>query len=168
MSGNSKVKMGEQDRRLIRLLQEELPLVRSPYEELGRRVGLSESEVLRRVAAWADSGVIRRFGATVRHQRVGYSYNCMVVWKVTDPQVADRAGEIFAGFTEVTHCYRRPHFEDWPYTLYTMVHSTSEEGIGQTLEKMKQASGLREYRSLFSEKEWKKTSMKYFSEQEGQ
>ncbi len=168
MSGNAKVKMGEQDRKLIRLLQEELPLVSNPYEELGRRVGLSESEVLRRVAAWVDSGVIRRFGATVRHQRVGYSYNSMVVWKVTDPEAADRAGEIFAGFAEVTHCYRRPQFEGWPYTLYTMVHSTSEQGIGQTLEKMKQASGLREHRGLVSEKEWKKTSMKYFSEQEGQ
>ncbi len=165
---NVKMNLSHQDKKLIRLLQEELPLVTSPYEELGRKVGLSEQEVLERVTDWTGSGIIRRFGATVRHQLVGYSANCMVVWKVTDTELADRAGEIFAGFEEVTHCYRRPRFEGWPFTLYTMIHATSGQGIEQVLQRMKQASGLQEYRSLKSEKEWKKTSMKYFSEQEGQ
>jgi siroheme decarboxylase len=168
MSGKVNLNLSEQDKTLIRLLQQELPLVSCPYEELGRQVGLDEQEVLQRVSCWVESGIIRRFGATVRHQRVGYSANCMVVWKAADDQQADLVGEVFSGFTEVTHCYRRPRFEDWPYTLYTMVHSTSEQGIERTLERMKQASGLTECRGLFSEKEWKKTSMKYFSEQEGQ
>ncbi len=168
MSGKANLDLSELDKKLIRILQQELPLVARPYEQLGRQVGLSEQEVLKRVASWVESGIIRRFGATVRHQRVGYSANCMVVWKAADDQQADRAGQVFAGFTEVTHCYRRPRFEGWPYSLYTMVHSTSEQGIEQTLERMKQASGLSECRGLFSEKEWKKTSMKYFSQQEGQ
>ncbi|MBW7995278.1 MAG: Lrp/AsnC family transcriptional regulator [Candidatus Glassbacteria bacterium] len=160
--------MSKKDKKLIRLLQVELPLVERPYAELSERLGMSEREVLDKVSSWVGSGIIRRFGATVRHQRMGYSANSMVVWRVTDPEVADRAGEIFAGFPEVTHCYRRPEFEGWPYTLYTMVHATSQEGIEQTLERMKEASGLDEYRGLLSEKEWKKTSMQYFSEEEDQ
>ena len=155
------------DKKLIRLLQESLPLESRPYAALAEKVGLSEREVMDKVAGWLESGIIRRFGATVRHHKMGYSANCMVVWPVTDPQEADRLGELFAAFPEVTHCYRRPAFEGWPYTLYTMVHSTSQEGIEQTLELMKTASGLSEYRGLFSEKEWKKSSMKYFSEEDG-
>ena len=158
--------LSEQDKRLIRLLQESLPLTSRPYAELAERVGMSEREVLDKVAGWVESGIIRRFGATVRHQKMGYSANCMVVWPVTDPDEADRLGGIFAAFPEVTHCYRRPAFNGWPYTLYTMVHSTSQEGIDQTLERMKQASSLSECRSLYSEKEWKKSSMKYFHEEE--
>lgn len=168
MSASTHLQFSDKDKKLIRLLQEHLPLVERPYAELAKRTGMREQEVLEKVAAWVDSGIIRRFGAIVRHQRMGYRANCMVVWKVVDPEVANRAGEIFAGFPEVSHCYRRPEFEDWPYTLYTMVHATSQEGIEETLERMKTASGLDEYRGLFSEKEWKKTSMKYFSEEEGQ
>jgi DNA-binding Lrp family transcriptional regulator len=158
--------LSDKDKKLIRLLQESLPLIENPYAALADQVGMSEAEVLEKVRGWVDAGIIRRFGATVRHQRMGYSANCMVVWPVTDPDEADRLGELFSGFPEVTHCYRRPAFEGWPFTLYTMVHSTSQKGIDQTLERMKQASGLSEYRGLFSEKEWKKSSMKYFSEEE--
>lgn len=168
MSAAAKNRYTDGEKKLIRLLQVQIPLSSHPYAELAERVGMSEQEVLDKVASWVESGIIRRFGATVRHQRMGYSANCMVVWKVVDPEAADQAGEIFAGFPEVTHCYRRPEFEGWPYTLYTMVHSTSQQGIDETLERMKQASGIQEYRGLFSEKEWKKTSMKYFSEEEPQ
>ena len=168
MSESKAPVLSEKDKNLIHLLQESLPLVSRPYAALAEKVGMSEREVLERAAAWAQAGIIRRFGATVRHQRMGYSANCMVVWPVTDPDEADRLGAMFAGFPEVTHCYRRPAFEGWPYTLYTMVHSTSQEGIDETLERMKQKSGLSEYRGLYSEKEWKKSSMKYFSEEEEQ
>ena len=166
MSRHDALVLSDKDKKLIRLLQESLPLTARPYAALAEQAGLSESEVLEKVKGWVDAGIIRRFGATVRHQRMGYSANCMVVWPVTDPVEADRLGELFSSFPEVTHCYRRPAFEGWPFTLYTMVHSTSQEGIDRTLERMKQASGLSDYRGLFSEKEWKKSSMKYFSEEE--
>ncbi|MFC1544681.1 Lrp/AsnC family transcriptional regulator [Gemmatimonadota bacterium] len=168
MSGATAPVLSEKDKKLIRLLQESLPLVARPYSRIAEEVGISERDVLEKVSGWVETGIIRRFGATVRHQRMGYSANCMVVWPVTDPDEADRLGEIFASFAEVTHCYRRPAFEGWPFTLYTMVHSTSQQGIDETLERMKQASGLSEYHGLISEKEWKKSSMKYFSEEEGQ
>lgn len=161
-------KLSETDKKLILILQDELPLVAEPYREIAQRVGMSREEVISRVKQWVDAGIIRRFGATVRHQRMGYTANCMVVWKVdggTDPA---EAGKKLAAFPEVTHCYRRPTFDGWPYSLYTMIHGSSPEDIERTLGRMKKATGLTECRELDSLKEWKKTSMKYFSEEGSQ
>ena len=154
------------DKELIRILQEELPLCPEPYREIARRVGLEPREVLGRVAQWTASGLIRRFGATLYHQRAGFKANCMVAWKVADPAQSREKGEIFSKFPQVTHCYRRPPFEGWPYTLYTMIHGSSMEEIDAYVEQMSRASGLDEREKLFSVKEWKKTSMKYFSEED--
>lgn len=165
MSGKKDRKFSELEKKLILILQEELPLCPEPYREIAERVGLTHGEVLALVGQWVQAGVIRRFGATVRHQRMGYTANCMVVWRAEGDTGPAEAGRVFAGFPEVTHCYRRPAFEGWPYTLYTMVHGSSPEDIDQTLARMKEASGLADCRVLTSIREWKKTSMKYFSEE---
>jgi len=154
----------EADKALIRILQEDLPLVAEPYAEIAVRLGMSEEEVLERVERWCEQGVIRRFGASVRHRQVGYKANCMVVWRVDDPDEQSRVGELFAALPQVTHCYRRPAFRDWPYNLYTMIHGGDREDIDRLIAKMSSASGVQDYRPVFSVKEWKKTSMKYFSE----
>ncbi|HUU27872.1 MAG TPA: Lrp/AsnC family transcriptional regulator [archaeon] len=166
MSVSDTLFFSRREKALIRLLQEDLPVCPEPYQEIAARLGLKQEEVLAAVGRWVDCGVIRRFGATVRHFRMGYEANCMVVWKVDELSDHREAGALFATFPQVTHCYRRPPFRDWPYTLYTMVHGRSREEIDNTLAKMSAASGLKDYRLLFSVREWKKTSMKYFSEKE--
>ncbi len=117
------------ERRLIAALEQGLPLVPAPYRELARRLGLDPAWVLATVGRWVREGVIRRLGATVRHHRVGYTFNCMVAWRLEDPSRHREAGERLAEFPEVTHCYRRPPFPGWPYTLYTMVHGGSEQEL---------------------------------------
>lgn len=154
------------EKKLIRLLQEDLPLCSEPYSEIAEKVGMEKAEVIEKVGRWVEQGVIRRFGATLYHQRLGYKANCMVVWKVSDPELSKQKGEILAGFPQVTHCYRRPPFANWPYTLYTMIHGSSSEEIDKIVSELSAASGLTDYRRLNSVKEWKKTSMKYFSEKE--
>jgi siroheme decarboxylase len=154
----------EKDKILIRLLQEDLPVCAEPYREVARLAGMEQVEVLARVREWIGRGVIRRLGASVRHVELGYKANCMVVWQVEGAEEARRAGETLAGFREVTHCYRRPAFDGWPYTLYTMVHGRDREDIANLVRRMAAAAGLSEYRMLYSVKEWKKTSMKYFPE----
>ncbi|MCE5271272.1 AsnC family transcriptional regulator [bacterium] len=151
------------DRALIRLLQEDLPLVERPYHELAAKVGLTPEEVIQRVRRWSESGVIRRFGASVRHVNMGYKANCMVVWRV-ETEAAQAAGKVFAAFPEVTHCYRRPEFPGWPYSLYTMIHGADQEAIEALVARMSAATGLIDYRLVHSVKEWKKTSMKYFAD----
>jgi len=167
MSGTGRSVFDERDRALIRLLQEDIPICERPYNEIAARLGLAPEEVLSRVKLWTGSGVIRRFGASVRHVRMGYKANCMVVWNV-EPEAAAAAGQTFAGFSEVTHCYRRPAFPGWPYTLYTMVHGADKAAIEALVSRMSAASGLSDYRMVYSVREWKKTSMKYFSEKEPQ
>ncbi len=152
----------EKDRALVRLLQENLPLVERPYHELAAKVGLTPEEVIERVRRWSESGVIRRFGASVRHVSMGYKANCMVVWRV-EPEAAGEAGRAFAAFPEVTHCYRRPEFPGWPYSLYTMIHGADRDSIEALVARMSAATGLTEYRLVHSVREWKKTSMKYFA-----
>jgi len=154
------------DKKLIRILQQELPLSPEPYREIAETLGMKQEEVLEKVGRWVEQGVIRRLGATLYHQRAGFKANCMVVWKVDDPQWSKKKGEILAGFQQVSHCYRRPRFEGWPYTLYTMVHGSSNEEVEKIVSEMSAASGLRNYCKLNSVKEWKKTSMKYFSQKE--
>ena len=167
MSGTGRTVFDARDRALIRLLQENIPICERPYHEIAGRVEMEPEEVLSRVREWTESGVIRRFGASVRHVRMGYKANCMVVWNV-EPEGASAAGQTFAGFAEVTHCYRRPAFPGWPYTLYTMVHGSDKAAIETLVSRMSAASGLSDYRLVYSVREWKKTSMKYFAEKEPQ
>ena len=164
MAENGDFIFSETDKALIRILQEDLPLVPEPYAEIAGRLGMTEEEVLARVRRWRTQGVIRRFGASVRHRQMGYKANCMVVWRVDDPGEQRRVGGLFATLPQVTHCYSRPVFKDWPYSLYTMIHGADRTGIDELIAEMSAASGVREYRAVFSIKEWKKTSMRYFSE----
>jgi DNA-binding Lrp family transcriptional regulator len=122
---------------------------------------MTESEFLERIRALKASGVIRRFGATLRHQEAGFSSNAMVAWIVPDDTI-EEIGKAMAEFREVTHCYQRRPQKDWKYNLFTMVHGDDKEACYQVAKRMSQATGMDEYILLFSEKEFKKTSMAYF------
>lgn len=127
---------------------------------------MSEEDLIRAVKRFVELGVIRRFGATVRHQDLGYVANAMVVWDVPESQV-EESGRIMAGFTEVTHCYQRPRHPRWPFNLYTMVHGQTREDCMQTVRRIAGAAGLEKYRLLFSTAELKKSSMRYFEKERG-
>ena len=81
----------------------------------------------------------------------------MIAW-IVPPEQVERVGEIFAASKDVTHCYERSSAPDWPYNLYTVVHSRSREDCLTIASKLSQAAGIEEYRVLFSEREYKKTS----------
>ncbi|MEA2064546.1 MAG: AsnC family transcriptional regulator, partial [Gemmatimonadota bacterium] len=131
----------DQDRALIRILQQDLPLCERPYAEVAAGLGLTEQEVLGRVKDWIRNGVIRRLGATVSHRQVGYRAGCMVVWRVEHEAEQARVGGMFASLEQVTHCYLRPALEGWPYNLYTMVHGADTAEIEALVEQMSADSG---------------------------
>ena len=110
-----------------------------------------------------DEGIIRRFGAMIRHIEAGIGYNGMVVWKVA-PDKVEEVGARLASLPEVTHCYERPPFGEKGGTLFTMVHSSSEQGCMDIVRKMAQSINIKEYEILFSERELKKISMTYFDD----
>ena len=155
------IMIDELDKKVISLIQGDLPLDRRPFAVMAEKIGMSEEEFLRRANDLKNRGIIRRFGATLRHQEAGFSSNAMVAWAVPDARI-EETGKVLARFQEVTHCYQRKPQKDWQYNLYTMIHGSSPDKCHQIAERMSHAVKIDDYALLFSEKEFKKTSMEYF------
>lgn len=147
------------DKQLLKSIQDGIPIVSEPFKHIAKKLELSEGEVLRRLNNLMKEGVIRRFGASIGHRVIGITANAMCTWNVPDEKV-EEVGAIMAGFPEVTHCYERPRFEDWKYNLYTMVHAYSREECEKIAKEISIATGIKDYRILFSEKEFKKTGVR--------
>jgi DNA-binding Lrp family transcriptional regulator len=151
----------ELDREILRRVQDNLPDSATPYADIAAAVGTTEDHVLDLLARMAESGEIRRFGATLKHQKAGYGANVMVAWFVAEEDV-DRVGAIMAKRPEISHCYHRVTCLDWPYNLYTMVHGRSAADCQAVVAAVSAETGLDDYAQLFSLKELKKVSMRYF------
>jgi len=149
------------DKKIIGLLQDDMPMDPRPFAIMADQVGITEEQFLSMVKSMVDSGIIRRFGATLHHQKAGFSANAMVAWIVPDSKV-EEAGRIMAGFREVSHCYQRVTQGDWKYNVYTMIHGNSRDECREIARRISKNTGINEYAVLFSEKEFKKTSMEYF------
>ncbi len=151
----------ELEKKVIASIQGDIPITSRPYRELSKAIGIAEDLFIQTLQDLTDRGVIRRFGATLRHQKSGFQANAMTAWQVDEAKI-ESVGEIMASFKEVSHCYRRDPTGRWPYNLYTMIHGTDEQSCKDTAEKMAEKAGVETYCLLFSKKELKKTSMKYF------
>lgn len=148
---------------VLRIVQDNLSDSLTPYADIAREAGISEGEVLDLLRELKASGAIRRFGASIKHQKTGWTHNAMVAWKVDESRV-DECGRTAALHERVSHAYFRPSSApDWPYTLYTMVHGRSEEECLATVDELKVHTKLREHAILRSLKELKKISMTYFA-----
>ena len=115
-----------------------------------------------RLRAYRESGLLRRFGAVLRHQLAGFTANGLSVWEVPDADIT-HVGELLATFSEITHCYARPRLPDWPYSLYAMIHAHTREECAAIAARIAGTTGISSYRMLFSLREFKKTSMQYFA-----
>ncbi|MGC8602300.1 MAG: Lrp/AsnC family transcriptional regulator [Desulfomonilaceae bacterium] len=156
-------KMDQIDKTILAALQGDLDGTPEPYLTIAKRVGVSENQVIDRINRLMESGIIRRIGAMIRHIEAGINFNGMVVWKV-DPERIDEVGTIFADLPEVSHCYERPPFNSMGGTLFTMIHSASEEECMKIVAAMAEKVNIFEYEILFSERELKKVSMTYFDD----
>jgi siroheme decarboxylase len=155
--------LNDLDKDIVRQLQEDLPIVPNPFKILSEQLGIPEEEYIKRTRYLVENGYIRRFGAALNHRRVGFSANAMVVWIVPDERVKD-IGKIMASVNEVSHCYQRPTFEGWPYNMFTMVHGKSYKECEKIAKIISEKTGINEYRLIYSTRELKKSSMKYFLE----
>lgn len=155
----------ELEKKVIASIQEDMAVIERPYLEISQKLGISEETLLETLENLCARGVIRRFGATLRHQQTGYSANAMVAWQVSEDRV-DEVGEKMAAFRQVSHCYRRNPTDSWPYNLYTMIHANDEQSCRETVREMAEAAEIDNYTLLFSREELKKTSMVYFPSDE--
>ena len=147
--------------RIVKCIQEDLPIVQNPFGVWADSLEMEESELLEVVSDWMRSGTIRRFAAVLNHRQVGFSANGMVVWNCPRDML-DETGAILASYPEVSHCYCRPAYPEWPYNLYAMVHGRSPQECEAIAARLAAAAGLDNFRILFSTKEFKKKRLKLF------
>ena len=155
--------MNEQDIRLIREMQKGIKFERRPYLRIAKEIGASEEDVLQALRRLKDTGIIRRIGVAVRPDKAGFSVNALVAWNVPFEQV-ERVGKLMAEIREISHCYERECPPGWPYNMFTMIHSTSEEHLQDLIFNLKKKCELKEYQIFKTVQELKKTSMVYFGE----
>src|SRR5579884_2821805 len=146
----------------IRVVQEDLPLVERPFAAQAAHLGVSERDVLDMLASFKERKLMRRFAAVMNHRTAGFKANAMGVWAVPEEQL-EELGPKMAGFAAVSHCYRRPTYEDWPYSVFTMVHGRSARDCEATIDAIRNETGVDDYALLWSVKEYKKTRVRYFT-----
>lgn len=149
------------DKKIIARLQGDLPLCPAPYAAVAEEAGITETELLQKIEAYLDSGILRRMGTILRHHQAGFTANAICAWKVPQGKIAE-AGRVFATFPQTSHVYQRPTYPDWPYSLFTMLHGRTDEELEMTAREMSASIGLTDYVLLHSAHEFKKTSMNYF------
>ena len=151
----------EIEKKIVTALQNDLPICSQPFKAIAEQVGISKDELLAEIHRLKQQGIIRRFGAIVNHRNLGIAANAMVVWRVPKEK-AQEVGKIMSSFPEVTHCYERPTYPDWQYNLFTMIHGESKDECERVIKQISEQTGIKDYKQLYSTKELKKVSMKYF------
>jgi siroheme decarboxylase len=150
---------------LIKALQGPMEAVPRPYDTAASELGISTEELLDRLGAMVDRKILRRVAAILYHRRAGFSANGMGVWKVPEDQIMEVGGRM-ASFRGVSHCYQRPTYEDWPYSVFTMAHGRSKEECDAVLDSIAADCGMGpdDRATLYSSTEYKKIRLHYFTE----
>jgi DNA-binding Lrp family transcriptional regulator len=153
----------ELDIAVIRATQGDLPVVAEPYVQAAAQLGMTEAVLLEHMTGMRERGILRRVAAILYHRRAGFSANGMGVWKVPDEQIAE-FGPRMASFRGISHCYQRPTYEDWPYSIFTMAHGRSKEECDAILDAIAGEFDISERATLYSSTEFKKIRLLYFTE----
>lgn len=154
--------LSEEDIDWIRVLQEDLPLVPRPFSVLAERIGRREEDLFSWAAGARERGQLRRIAAVLYHRKAGFRANGMAVWKVP-PERIDEVGDRMAHFTSVSHCYQRPVYPDWPYSVFTMLHARTTAECEAIAEAIAADTGIADRAMLYSSTEFKKVRLRYFT-----
>jgi DNA-binding Lrp family transcriptional regulator len=154
----------DRDVAVIRALQGDLPVVPEPYAPAAAAVGIAQERFLEHLAGMQERGLLRRVAAILYHRRAGFSANGMGVWQVPDEQIA-QLGPRMACVRGVSHCYQRPTYPDWPYSIFTMAHGRSKDECDAVLDAIAQHTGIQERATLYSSTEFKKVRLLYFTDE---
>jgi siroheme decarboxylase len=153
---------GELDIAVIRALQGDMPVVAEPYAAAAAAVDMSQQAFLDQLSAMQERGILRRVAAILYHRRAGFSANGMGVWQVPDEQIAD-IGRRMAAVRGISHCYQRPTYADWPYSVFTMAHGRSKQECDAVLDAIAEQTGISQRATLYSSTEFKKIRLLYFT-----
>jgi siroheme decarboxylase len=157
------VSYDELDKDVIRATQGDMPVVPEPYAPSAARLGIDTGALLEHMQGMRERGLLRRVAAILYHRRAGFSANGMGVWKVSPEQISE-LGPRMASFRGISHCYERPTYEDWPYSVFTMAHGRSKDECDAVLDAIAEQTGIHERATLYSSTEFKKIRLLYFTE----
>ncbi len=153
----------ERDIATIRAMQGPMDAVERPYDAAAEELGIPTDELLERLRNMVDRKLLRRVAAILYHRRAGFSANGMGVWKVPEAEIMETGGRM-ASFRGISHCYQRPTYEDWPYSVFTMAHGRSKEECDAILDSIAEECGMgpEDRATLYSSTEYKKIRLRYF------
>jgi len=149
---------------VIRALQGDMPVIPEPYAPAAAALGIPQERLLDHLGGMRERGLLRRVAAILFHRRAGFSANGMGVWKVPDEQILD-LGRRMAAVRGISHCYQRPTYADWPYSVFTMAHGRSKEECDAILDAIAEMTGIEERATLYSSTEFKKIRLLYFTDE---
>lgn len=125
------MELDEVDKKILRELQSNLPIVERPFASVAGKVGITEEEFFSRVRGLIDDGIIRKFGLRIDSKRVGFA-STLIAMKVAENKV-DEIGEQLSSYEGVTHCYARDH----EYNLWFTIIEKSKEELKKATERIK-------------------------------
>jgi DNA-binding Lrp family transcriptional regulator len=152
------------DVEVIRATQGDMPVVSQPYDAPAAVLGVDVADLLDHMAGMRERGLLRRVAAILFHRRAGFSANGMGVWKVPAERI-EEIGPRMASFRGISHCYERPTYADWPYSVFTMAHGRSKEECDAVLDAIADDTGIGERATLYSSTEFKKVRLLYFTDE---
>jgi DNA-binding Lrp family transcriptional regulator len=155
----------ERDIAVIRALQGPMEPVERPYDAAAEELGIDTGELVEHLRGMAERKLLRRVAAILFHRRAGFSANGMGVWKVPEGEIME-TGRRMASFRGISHCYQRPTYPDWPYSVFTMAHGRSKEECDAILDSIAAECGMgpEDRATLYSSTEYKKIRLHYFTE----
>jgi DNA-binding Lrp family transcriptional regulator len=149
---------------VIRATQGDMPVIAEPYAPAAARLDMEVPALLAHMEEMRQRGLLRRVAAILYHRRAGFSANGMGVWKVPHERIME-LGPRMASFRGISHCYERPTYADWPYSVFTMAHGRSKEECDAVLDAIAQQTGVHERATLYSSTEFKKIRLLYFTDE---
>jgi siroheme decarboxylase len=158
------IALSELDVAVIRATQGPMEAVPEPYAPAAQQLGVSQDRLLDHLEGMRERKALRRVAAILFHRRAGFSANGMGVWRVPEERVME-LGPRMASFRGISHCYQRPTYPDWPYSLFTMAHGRSKDECDAVLSSIAEDTGIDERRTLYSSTEFKKIRLLYFTDQ---
>jgi siroheme decarboxylase len=153
----------EFDVAVIRATQGDMPIVEEPYARAAEQLGIAQERLLEHLRGMQERLLLRRVAAILFHRRAGFSANGMGVWKVPEERVME-LGPRMAAYRGISHCYERPTYQDWPYSIFTMAHGRSKQECDAILDSIAADTGITERATLYSSTEFKKIRLLYFTE----
>src|SRR5947199_5443911 len=153
----------EFDNAVIRALQGDMPIIEEPFAPAAVSLDMAQEDLLNHLERMQERRLLRRVAAILFHRRAGFSANGMGVWKVPDERIAE-IGPRMAAFRGISHCYQRPTYQDWPYSVFTMAHGRSKEECDAILDAIAADTGIGERATLYSSTEFKKIRLLYFTD----